>query len=297
MKPFVQRLALGRSDVDRAAHLRNDSEWSASQLYSDATRVVRLRGVEIPLLDDAVVFTGVRDDDVLAILGQADGIVYAAALGETVEYPESWQWTSLRTCGAALTDREVGLATTAIALNNWHKNHTHCPRCGSDTFVTHSGWVRQCVADGSEHYPRTDPAIITLITDSEDRLLLARQPVWPAGNYSVIAGFCEPGETFEAAVIRECLEEVGLHVGEPTYLASQPWPFPASMMIGYHVRALSTEIVVDDDEIEEAMWVSREELVALCADERVKLPSRVSIARKMIEHWYGEELPHHWSRT
>jgi NAD+ diphosphatase len=235
----------------------------------------------------------------LVFLGRDGDDVYASLLAPlSEEHPLQGQleWHSLRTVGARLSDLDAGLATSALALQNWHRTHTHCPRCGEPTFVTTAGWVRQCPRDGSEHYPRTDGAVIVAIVDDADRLLLARQAVWQPGHFSIVAGFVEPGETFEAAVAREAFEEVGIRVDDVTYLGSQPWPFPASLMIGCTARALTTEIVADGTEIEEARWFSREELTQACASRELLLPSRVSIARRIIEHWFGAELPNEWSR-
>lgn len=301
MSPVLQQLALGRSTVDRAADLRTNAEWWNDVRAQSATRVLCTRRGEIPLEGAELAFAS--PDDVagseLVFLGVESGVHYAAALGDLDdEHPLSaaFEWQTLRSHGAVLSDRDAGLATTALALTNWHRNHTHCPRCGAETFITNAGWVRQCPRDGSEHYPRTDPAVIVVITDADDRLLLARQTVWQPTHFSIVAGFVEPGETFEAAVVREAREEVGIHVTDVTYLGSQPWPFPASLMIGCSARSEGTEIRVDGEEIEEAAWFSRADIVAACESGALRLPSKVSIARRLIENWYGGELPHEWSR-
>jgi NAD+ diphosphatase len=202
----------------------------------------------------------------------------------------------LRVVGAELAGDEVALATTAIALDNWHQSHPHCARCGGSTVSAQAGWVRRCVADGSEHYPRTDPAVIVLVIDSDDRALLGRQGRWQPQWFSTLAGFVEPGESAEAAVRREIFEESGVVVGDMTYLGSQPWPFPCSLMLGYHAWTADTRIVVDGEEIVEARWFSRAELAAACESGEVALPPAVSIARRLIEHWYGEPLKGDWIR-
>jgi NAD+ diphosphatase len=202
----------------------------------------------------------------------------------------------LREVGAELSGDEVALATTAIALDNWHGAHARCSRCGVITVPAQAGWIRRCPEEGSEHYPRTDPAVIVLVLDEDDRALLGRQARWQPSWFSTLAGFVEPGESAEAAVRREILEEAGVTVDAMTYLGSQPWPFPCSLMLGYHAGVTSTDIVVDGEEIVEARWFSREELAAACASGEVALPPAVSIARRLIERWYGEPMSGDWIR-
>ena len=214
-----------------------------------------------------------------------DGTAY---LGVVSEQPR--EAGTLREVGAALDDRDAGLLTTLQALANWHAAHPHCARCGARTEPALAGWVRRCPADGSEHYPRTDPAVIVAVTDAADRLLLARGPSWPQRSYSVLAGFVEPGEPLEAAVVREVREEVGIGVGEVRYLGNQPWPFPCSLMLAFAARAQSTSLRFADGEIEDAVWLGREDLAERVADGSLRLPGRVSIARAMVEHWYGDRL-------
>jgi NAD+ diphosphatase len=196
-------------------------------------------------------------------------------------------WAGLREVGGLLGARDAGLLTEATAVLNGHATHPRCPRCGEPTVVVMSGWSRHCPADGSDHYPRTDPAVIMTVVDDDDRLLLGSQAAWPTGRFSTLAGFVEPGEPLEAAVRREVVEEVGVRVGEVTYLGSQPWPFPASVMVGFRARAITTEVRVDGLEIAQARWFTREELTTAVASGEVVLPSRVSIARALVEEWYG----------
>jgi NAD+ diphosphatase len=196
-------------------------------------------------------------------------------------------WLTLRQAGEALDARDAGLFTTALALANWHATHGHCPRCGAETEPTQAGWVRRCVRDGSEHYPRTDPAVIMSVIDPDDRLLLGRGAHWPEGRFSVLAGFVEPGESFEAAVAREVAEEVGVHIDDARYLGNQPWPFPSSRMVGYAATTSETELRPDPAEIAEARWVTREEYRDLLSSNEIRTPSGISIAKRIIEHWLG----------
>lgn len=200
-------------------------------------------------------------------------------------------WASLRVAGAHLSAADAGLATTAVALDTWHARHTHCPRCGAPTRLAQSGWVRVCERDGTDHYPRTDPAVIMAVLDPDDRLLLGHAAPWAPGRWSTLAGFVEAGESLENAVRREVLEEVDVVVGPVEYRGSQPWPFPASLMVGFVARATTTELHVDGAEVTEARWFTRDELAAAVAARVVLPPGRTSIARALIEEWFGAPLP------
>ena len=200
-------------------------------------------------------------------------------------------WRSLRDLAPALSSREAGLATEAVALAAWHASHPRCPRCGEPTEVIQGGWVRRCTNDASEHYPRTDPAVIMAVVDDADRLLLGRSAQWAPGKFSTLAGYVEPGEPLEAAVRREVLEEVGVQIGAVEYRGSQPWPFPASLMLGFVAHATSTDIQVDGVEVVDARWFDRSGLVDAIEAGSVVLPGRASIARALIEDWYGAALP------
>jgi NADH pyrophosphatase NudC (nudix superfamily) len=201
----------------------------------------------------------------------------------------------LREAAALLNDRDAGLFTHAVALANWHATHTHCPRCGTPTVTVAAGHAQCCPADGSEHFPRVDPAVIMLVTDPDDRCLLARNRRWPERRVSILAGFVEPGESAEQAVAREVGEETGITVARVRYVGSQPWPMPQSLMLGFRASAAGDlEIRVDDDEIAEAHWFSRDELRSALAAREILLPPPVSIAHRLIESWYGEELPGVW---
>ena len=201
----------------------------------------------------------------------------------------------LREAAALLGDRDAGLFTHAVALANWHVSHTHCPRCGTLTVPVAAGHAQRCPNDGSEHFPRIDPAVIMLVTDPDGRCLLARNKRWPERRVSVLAGFVEPGESAEQAVIREVAEETGIEAGQARYAGSQPWPMPQSLMLGFRAEATGDlTLRVDDDEIAEARWYSREDLASALAAQEVLLPPPVSIAHRLIEAWYGAELPGVW---
>ncbi|GAA4416486.1 NAD(+) diphosphatase [Georgenia halophila] len=201
--------------------------------------------------------------------------------------------THLRDVGDVLDDRDAGLATTAVAVSAWHERHPRCPRCGEPTEVIDAGWVRRCNTDGSLHYPRTDPAVIMAVTDHGDRILLGHAAHWPERRFSTLAGYVEPGESIEVAVAREVMEEVGLEVGDVEYVASQPWPFPASLMLGFRAalaEGASDDVRVDGVEITDARFFTRAELAHAVRAGEVLLPMRSSIARSLIEEWYGGPL-------
>ena len=197
----------------------------------------------------------------------------------------------LRGMMTALSRRDAELAATARAVLGWHATHRFCSACGAASLAAEAGWHRHCPACDTRHFPRTDPVVIMLITHA-DRVLLGRSPGWPPGMYSLLAGFVEPGETVEAAVRREVFEEAGIRVGRVDYLSSQPWPFPMSLMLGCHGRALDTAITRDPEEIEDARWLSRSELLEVFAGNRPgMLPARKgAIAHFLLQHWLSDRL-------
>jgi NAD+ diphosphatase len=196
---------------------------------------------------------------------------------------------SLREIGSLLSPRDIGLAVHAQGLANWHKKHPRCPQCGAATTVISGGSVRKCLIDESEHYPRTDSAIIVLVKDDQDRVLLGRQKVWPKNRFSTFAGFVEPGESFEHCVVREVSEEAGVSLSKINYLGSQPWPFPSSLMIAFEAITTNPEAArPDGEEIEEIRWFSRADMKAAIASSSLILPLEISVARQMINSWYGD---------
>jgi NAD+ diphosphatase len=200
-------------------------------------------------------------------------------------------FVELRGVMSRLSAREAELVATAKALVQWHRSHGFCSACGARSAVAQGGWQRACPACGTQHFPRTDPVVIMLVTRGNS-VLLGRSPGWPEGMYSLLAGFVEPGETLEAAVRREVHEETGVTCGAVSYLASQPWPFPASLMIGARTEATTEEITVDPDELESALWVTREELVSVFAGRHpVIRPARKgAIAHFILQAWLADRL-------
>jgi NAD+ diphosphatase len=205
--------------------------------------------------------------------------------------PDRFRFGDLRATMAELTPDDAGNAAAAKGIFGWHATHGFCARCGAPSEPADAGWRRACPACGAQHFPRTDPVVIMLILHG-NAVLLGRSPGWPPGMYSLLAGFMEPGESIEAAVRRETLEEAGVRVGAVAYLSSQPWPFPSSLMIGCRGEALSASIARDPAELEDARWVSREGiLAALTGDDPDLRPARRgSIARFLIERWLADRL-------
>jgi NAD+ diphosphatase len=295
----LANLPLARTALDRAAERRSDPGLVARLLRDEATRVLAIRegsaevvenggrpalALRPPVPADAhalAVFLGVDGDDT----------AYLAVDDTAADSGDAGDLRTLRQVGVDLDDRDAGLLTTALGLLNWHRSHPHCPRCGAPTVPALSGWLRRCPHDGSEHYPRTDPAVIMSVIDDEERILLARGPDWRRQWYSVLAGFVEPGETLEAAVAREVYEEVGVRVTDVRFLGDQPWPFPSSLMLAFTARALGTDLALQQDEIAEARWFTRDELLREVAAGRAGVSHRLSIARGLIEHWLGQAVP------
>ncbi|MEU6780731.1 NAD(+) diphosphatase [Nonomuraea angiospora] len=316
---LIGPLLLARGTIDRSSALRANEQWLERAWTDPSTRVL--------VIDDGHTLVRRSGDAVQAVLyapadappgeryllGVEEGVAYFAVaaplpggpggdVNGRVTVPMSLRDTpegepvaaGLRQVGGLLGDRDAGLLVYAVALEAWHTTHEYCPRCGTRTDVRAGGHIRVCPQDGSQHFPRVDPAVIMLVRDEDDRCLLARGPQWPEGRLSILAGFVEPGESLEHAVAREVAEEVGVTVVRPRYLGSQPWPFPRSLMLGFFAEAISTELTPDAEEIAEAHWFSREELARALESGELRLPPPVSIARRLIETWYGGELTGDW---
>ena len=299
--PLEGRLALARSATDRAAEHRTDDAWLAAAWADPRTRVLRIADGRTLVDGDRILycapeeapegeryFLGVDDQGAafFAVAGTEPAKILRAPLGSGA-VP-----AGLREVGARLDDRDAGLLVLAVGLANWHATHQHCPRCGTPTEVAVAGFVRRCPADASEHYPRTDPAIIVLVSDvTGERCLLGSSARWSERRFSTLAGFVEPGESLEAAVLREVFEESGIRVTDPVYLGSQPWPFPASLMLGFMAKVdpnLTSTLTPDGAEILDLRWFTRDELRS--SRDEIKLPGPTSIAHAIIEEWFGEPI-------
>jgi NAD+ diphosphatase len=318
----AELVTFGGSALDRAGEIRADPEAvAAARQDPDAKAIVFWRGkpllqlerpaalVRLPM--DHTVLREAKEDPIL--LGREDGAARFAvdishwtpaeldpqALGSFLDpseqrhpaLPETMAFAELRRVMTWLSPRDAELAATGKAILGWHRTHGHCARCGAATKIAQAGWQRVCGSCSGAHFPRTDPVVIMLITRGNS-VLMGRSPGWPEGMYSLLAGFVEPGETIEAAVRREVFEEAGIPVGEVSYLSSQPWPFPASLMIGCRGEALGDQITIDPVEIEDAMWVSREDMMdAFAGNHPQILPARKgAIAHFLLQNWLADTL-------
>ncbi len=325
----AEQVTFGGSAFDRGGAMRSDAKAIARAQAEDATRAVVLwRGkplitranpaklvrlaMDHPLLEgraDGAIFLGEES----GFLGEEPGGARFAidisdwqpdaadlnSVGAFTDPSEQWHpllpegqvFAELRRIMTWLSPRDAELAATAKAIIGWHGTHGFCAACGHKTVIAQAGWQRHCPACAAAHFPRTDPVVIMLITHGNS-VLLGRSHGWPERMYSLLAGFVEPGETLEAAVRREVFEETAIQVEEVQYLASQPWPFPASLMVGCAGRAVNTEILVDPVEIEDALWASREEVLqALSGDHPRILPARKgSIAHFLLKRWLADTL-------
>ncbi|MBY0176359.1 NAD(+) diphosphatase [Curtobacterium herbarum] len=304
---FAARLPLARNELDRDAEHRSTPDLERVLRDNPATRFLPVHGgAMLRNADGTLRFVDadqVPDDATLLYLGRAvsdapdapAGTRFVAALVDDAAAariePDTDAWENLRMFGTELSARDQGLAVEAVAMANWHAVHGFSPRTGSPTESTVGGWVRRD-PEGHQHFPRTDAAIIVGITDGQDRILLGSNAAWDANRYSLLAGFVEPGESLEDAVRREVFEEAGVTIEEPEYLGSQPWPFPASLMVGFRARAVDGDPSTarpDGVEIIDVRWFSRDEIREQAGD-TVLLPGRTSIARVIIEEWYGGPL-------
>ena len=318
----AESVTFGGSALDRAAELRGEAEalaqaarecgaavlmlWRGKPLVTGEARdrLVRL-APDHPMVAPLQrgIFLGRETDGTLIFAQDVSGWeppdLETAHLGAFVDrseqvhpdLPHGTVFAELRRIMAHLDTRDAELIATAKAVLEWHRSHRFCARCGIASDVVMSGWQRSCPECGTQHFPRTDPVVIMLITHG-NAVLMGRSHGWPEGMYSCLAGFVEPGETIEAAVRREVLEEAGIVVGPVGYLASQPWPFPASLMIGCHGEARTRDIRIDPQEIEDAIWVPREEIMcAMAGDHAAILPARKgAIAHFLLRNWLADTL-------
>lgn len=317
--PPLGRLPLAREDVDRGCEVRVEDGWLERIWSENTTRVLWLHAGLAPVnsgqlvlsapsgdLPESAVYLGrstehsnANDDEAVELVllisdsDQPEPTLYGPEIGgAAVTDPESITWVGVRDVAAALSDLDTGILVEAVAVANWHARSQYCPRCGAATQATQSGWVRVCPEDNTEHFPRTDPAVIMAITDPEDRILLGNNAQWGPTRFSTLAGFVEPGESLEAAVKREVFEESQLVVHSPHYLGSQPWPFPQSLMLGFTATTDHPEAAESDgEEVLTVRWFTREELRVEVEAGRVIIPGASSIARALLDHWYGGTLP------
>ncbi len=318
----AEAVTFAGGSIDRAAHLRGDAAalaalraspaarslalWSGKPMmdFSDGARLAWL-AQDAPVLADAAgpeIFLGLEAGaprfartlaEDAAAPAPADGprpFVDEAQEGHP-GMPGHLRFGDLRALMAQLSPQDAGNAAAAKGVFGWHETHGFCARCGSASEVADAGWKRVCPACGGQHFPRTDPVVIMLITHHES-VLLGRAPIWPPGMFSLLAGFMEPGESIEAAVRREVREEAGVAVGPVDYLSSQPWPFPSSLMIGCRGVALSREITLDPVELEDARWLTKALVLAGLMGETpdMRPARRGSIARFLLERWLADRL-------
>ena len=298
---------LNLSPIDRGSDLRTDAA-KLEQLWKKA-QIIQLVDARLSATNDALTFIDAR-----AVSELSDSFVegerFFLGISRDDEQPYfAWRTTwinqpiddgsgdfekdkyqgfkTLREVGGNLDAEDLTLAMHAVGLANWHENHTHCSKCGAQTVSDLGGSVRVCVEDSTQHHPRTDPAVIVLVRDADDRILLGHQPIWPEKRFSTFAGFVETGESFEECVSREVFEEAGIYPSQVKYITSQPWPFPASIMIAFEAFAdRPQDARPDGQEITAVRWLSRDEMKQTVASGEILLPPGISVARRMIESWY-----------
>ena len=271
--------------LDRAGTRRGDEAWLTARLADPATPIVAASASGVLVDGDRPRLLSAAElpDGAQTVLLGVDGddrAVFAADPGEEL----AGERRGLRDLAAVVSQAEGGLLAHAVAMLNWHRRHRFCANCGAPTEPREAGHIRSCPVCGAEHHPRTDPVVIMLVADG-DRAMLGRQASWPAGRYSALAGFVEPGESLEEAVAREVREEAGVQVADVRYRSSQPWPFPSSLMLGFSARWAGGEPAVRDAELEDVGWFAREAIVG--GD--VLLPPPTAIARRLIDEWLGDD--------
>lgn len=292
--------------IDRACGLRRDGEALGRTLAGPRLRLLPLWQGRVLVDDSSPRALWLTGESAAALRRQAEAEVFLGLDGETAwlavdlsalpgdpergpELALAGQFLPLRSIASAIPAREAALLAYAKGMLHWHSRHRHCGACGAETRPESGGHVRRCSRDScaTEHYPRTDPAIIVLVHDG-DRCLLHRQHHWPAGMWSVLAGFVEPGESLEEATAREVFEETGVQVDSVTYLGSQPWPFPSSLMVGFTARYAGGELRIDPHELEDARWFTKADVRADFGGDNKYLPTPDSIARWMMDRWLAE---------
>jgi NAD+ diphosphatase len=292
--PQVPPAAFSGMELDRAAVERKDPAVVAELLGDPSSRAVLAGRDGVVIGDESLLRAelGLDADYEPILLGLEDGeAVFAIDVdslteGQRVALTGGAELVGLRDVIGRLSRPEAGLAAYLAALLNWHRRHRFCSNCGAATEIIEAGYSRRCPRCGTLHFPRTDPVVIMTV-EHDGRLLLGRRGDWPPGRLSVLAGFVSPGESAQEAVVREVFEESGIVARDPTFVTSQPWPFPSSLMLGFHAEADGGEPRVSDGELEEVGWFTREEVIAALAGEHpeLKLPPPVAIARLLIDRW------------
>lgn len=303
-RSFAERLPLARAALDRDAasrarpigELRSEPRTRIAVVHEGRALMSGDEG--LALLDPAELPSAALELFLGRTTGEDAGRAVLAALvddatADRLASVPGRSFAGLRDAGPVLGTRDAGIFTEALALANWHAAYGFAPRSGRATEVRHGGWMRVDPETGTEFFPRTDAAIIVGVTDREDRILLGSNALWPTDRFSVLAGFVEPGESLEQAVIREVAEESGIAVAEPRYLGSQPWPFPASLMVGFRATVAEgtpRDAHPVDAELRELRWFTRDELTSAVQEEGLRLPGAASIARAIIEDWHGGDI-------
>lgn len=277
--------------LDRADRLRHDPQALASAMGNWQARLLKLEGGQPEVTDDGrlgwTMLSEAPDEAEFVLLGLDNGRPRFAALLPDAGRQAGFRSPALMAALDALEPGEAATFAAARSVLDWHARHRFCANCGSPTQLFRAGWGRQCHTCRAEHFPRTDPVVI-MIAEHEGRALVGRQPSWPAGRYSALAGFLEPGESIEEAVAREIFEEAGVRVSGVRYIASQPWPFPSQLMIACVGMAEDDAITLDTHELEDAMWVTRDEVrAALAGSGPFLAPPRYAIAHTLLTHWAG----------
>tara|TARA_B100000686_G_scaffold353805_1_gene460928 strand:+ start:1545 stop:2459 length:915 start_codon:yes stop_codon:yes gene_type:complete len=292
--------------LDRASHLRSNKNWILKSLKDPKTKIVpiwrslnlvsnndRPRGVmlssaqanELIEISKTTVFLGIQDDRSYFSVDISE--LEEGALSQS---SKDQQFVDLRSVGSTMDSSEASILAYAKGIMHWHSQHQYCGKCGNKTQVEEAGHVRRCLNFGCSvlHFPRTDPAVIMLVYH-ENNILLGRKSEWVPGMYSTLAGFVEPGESLEQAVSREVMEEAGIKITNIRYHSSQPWPFPASLMLGFYAEAVTTKLLRNEEELEDLKWFSRKALLEGAAG-LDKRPRSDSIARRLIDEWISQGI-------
>ncbi len=297
------------SPLDRAGHERDDGDWLAAHRAAPDTRFLplwQLRGLMRPGAELAISWRGAAEIAPFAeagatevFLGILDGVAHFAidvsAAGEhkaDAPFQADGKWIDVRSAAMSAAGDQAAILAQSRSMIDWHARHRFCAECGQPSELRDAGYMRKCGGCGASHFPRTDPVTIMLVLDGAGNCMLGRQPRFPKGSYSALAGFVEPGETIEEAVRREVREEAGLIVGEVRYVSSQPWPFPSSLMIGCWGQAETTEITLDQRELEDARWFARAEIARMVENwsdlQEIRMPPPLSIAHQLARQWLKE---------